>query len=50
MKNLLFSYKIFYVLKLLLQGHDTTTAAVTWALFLIGSYPNVQVGYYKRLY
>ena len=37
-----------YVSKLLLQGHDTTTAAVTWALFLIGNYPHVQVGHYTK--
>lgn len=26
-----------------LKGHDTTSAAITWSIFLIGSHPEVQV-------
>jgi hypothetical protein len=25
------------------QGHDTTSAAISWALFMLGLYPDVQV-------
>jgi cytochrome P450 len=27
----------------LLQGHDTTSAGICWALLLLGSHPDIQV-------
>jgi cytochrome P450 len=40
---LLLSYASTLTIILLLQGHDTTSAAVSWALFLLGLHPDVQV-------
>ena len=31
------------------EGHDTTAAAMTWAVFLIGKFPEVQRKIHKEL-
>jgi cytochrome P450 len=37
------SYASTFTIILLSQGHDTTSAAICWALFLLGIHLDVQV-------
>jgi len=31
------------------QGHDTTAAGITWALYLLGRYPEIQEKVYEEV-
>ena len=32
-----------------MQGHDTTAAGITWALYLLGRYPDIQQRVYEEV-
>lgn len=40
---------LLLLFRCLLKGHDTTTAAISWALYLIGSHDDVQVKIVKEM-
>lgn len=44
------SIKIKFEYYFLFQGHDTTAAAISWCLFMLGNHPKIQVNIPNNLF